>query len=317
MREAGWLSAPAQARIESGPGGAMVRWRDTSSGEIGFRVELCDMEHDCVAGGVTGAGATSLSVTDLPEAGTPYYARVLALGRADAEGFDGLFAAQQASEANFSSEWTRSAWAVAPAAAPVGPSDLQVEAESADAMRISWNYSGDPGQLVGFRISRAPRATGPFQQVAFVGADAREHIDGGRVERTAYTYRVVAVGEGGSSSAVQAEGETKALALVAPDELRIDANRERVILRWLDRERAEDGYIVERRAPGTDHWAVIGRLPRNARFFVDSAYLDDGQWHYRVRAVGETADSQWVAIGSRIGAEEEVFLYLPFARQRK
>ena len=317
LREAGWLSAPAQVRIEDGPGGATVRWRDTSSGEIGFRVELCDMEHDCAAVGVTGAGATSLDATDLPAAGAPYYARVLALGRADAEGFDGLFGLQQAAEANKSSEWSRSAWAVAPGFPPLSPTDMTVEAESADAMRVSWDYSGDPGQLVGFRISRAERRTGPFTQIAFVGADVREHLDGGLEERTAYTYRVVAVGEQGSSPTVQAEGETKALALVAPDELRIDASRERVILRWTDRERNEDGYIVERRAPGTDHWSVIGRLQRNARFFVDSAYLDDGQWHYRVRAVGEEADSPWTTIGSRIGAVEEVFLYLPFARQRK
>ncbi|MDW8101023.1 MAG: LamG-like jellyroll fold domain-containing protein [Anaerolineae bacterium] len=87
--QAGWLSLPSEVVAEAGIGQVIIRWRDNSVGETGFRIERC-------AGGVCAwignapANATSFTATQLP-AGQPFVFRVQALG-SEADGLSGAAA---------------------------------------------------------------------------------------------------------------------------------------------------------------------------------------------------------------------------------
>lgn len=77
--ESGWLIPPSDVIAEAlGAGRVVIRWRDTSVGETGFRIERC-AAGVCTWIGNAPADATSFTATQLP-IGQPFVFRVQALG---------------------------------------------------------------------------------------------------------------------------------------------------------------------------------------------------------------------------------------------
>jgi len=326
VREAGWFAPPSEVRATA-TGVLTVEWRDNSEGEVGFEVQLCDRDGRCETLGTAPAEADRFSAA-VPEVepGDPFRVRVRTMSTGERERsatadwvsdrMEQLAVELPAGpdqSGSRGSEYSISGWTWWPAEAPSAPERLRAEAESADGVVLAWDAAGDPAGSLGFDLSRA-RMDGPFQPIAWLGASARTYRDTDREPGTTYRYRVTAVGEGGRSAPAEAEATTKRIGLASPTDLiaMLAEGGRSVTLSWRDRARDEVGYVVERRDPGVASHRVVGRLATGATEFRDSAYIEDGGYHYRVRAIGERADSAWaqasINVVRRGQREDEVFL---------
>jgi hypothetical protein len=325
IREAGWLPAPTDVRVTPGPDRVTVDWRDNSTEEIGYRVELCNTLGRCFLENVVAANTTRATLRRLPiDAGRAYYARVMALGAAGpgntTSGMRGGGAASDrplSPDTNWASQFALSELAAALPGELTEVRGLTATATYADVIQLEWRYEADASQLEGFDIRRALSAQGPFTTVAFAGADARTYDDRDLLPSIQYYYEVVAVSEGSSSDPVGANATTKAATLRTPSELTVTVGNESFTLRWRDNANDETGFIVQRRGVGSDKYETVGILSANSRSFTDSAYLTRGTYSYRVKAVGKTADSPYVLTAATLGGPKVASLYLPFAQQRR
>lgn len=302
LREHGWLAAPSGVSVAATSESLSVRWRDTSQGETGFRVELCQRSDDCREVGRAAAGARSLALGRLSWGpGTVLEARVQALGAAGQDSGYGV-----------------SAPAEVPAPAPAAPEGFSAAAVASDAVALAWDYPGDRGLLQGFEIRRRGGTGSGFQTLAVVGADAQSFLDQGLPAAADQTYQLVALGAGGTTAPQETSARTWPRSLAAPSQLEVHTNGLVVQLDWRSNALGARGYRVERRDPGSAAYRVIGRLSGNQTRFYDAVYLQDGEYHYRIRAVGDEADSPWIGIGARVAAVERVTrTYLPFASSRR
>ncbi len=321
IREAGWLAPPssvtADARV---PGRVSVTWRD-NGGEAGFLVELCDIEGRCTEVGETAADVTGLDVdaSDFSP-GEPFYARVQALGPGSGSGdrADGSFGATSIL-AIADSEYARSRTVSTIGGSPASPTRSSARAMGSDSIELSWVAAGDRSLIAGHAIERAAAETGPYQRIASLGADAASYLDTDLASDTEYWYRVAAIGESGTSGFSSASARTKRVTLPRPTGLTIQARGDLVIIVWEDRARDEEGYVLERRDPGVATYKVVARLEANRAWFVDDAYIEDGRYHYRVKAVFDRADSPWASGGVSVfrSFRSDVSIYMPFTINRR
>ncbi len=312
VREEGWLAAPSEVAITAYAQSANVEWRDNSAEEAGFRVTLCELGERCSTAHTAPADSTSLLVDRHGFApGTAFYATVQALGRVEETA---VSQAPSALDTNHSSDIVRSRVVTAAPLLPREPSDLRADAIASDVVELSWGYPADARELVGFRLSRRAGPQGPFDTVAVVGADARRYVDRDLLPDTTYTYRLAASNETGTSDVVEIGTTTLPVRLARPTDVRaFVANGPMVVVQWRDNASTEDGYLVERRSPGAALYRTVGRLAADTRYFVDTAYITSGQFHYRVKAVSEEADSPYALVAISVGEEIESRLYIPWA----
>ncbi len=333
IREAGWLPAPSEVRVTSGPDRLTVDWRDNASEETGYRVELCGPDGWCFSPTDVAANVTRASLRRLPVApGKPVYARVLALGAVDEHpvllavppGSDDLAGGRAdqsakllAADANLASAYGWSRWTAPLPTEPAAVRGLRAEGAYADAIQLQWRYEADGSQLEGFEILRALAAAGPFTSVAFVAPEAREYLDEGLAPSSTYYYRVAAVGDAGAAEPPTISATTKPETLRPPSEVSLTVGHESFTLRWRDNATDETGYVVQRRGPGSARYETVGLLGVNAQSFTDSAYILRGTYHYRLKAVGRAADSSYVSTMATLGGPRVAWLYIPFVLQRR
>ncbi|MFQ5459892.1 MAG: hypothetical protein ACE5EL_03780, partial [Anaerolineae bacterium] len=73
-------------------------------------------------------------------------------------------------------------------------------------------------------------------------------------------------------------------------------------------------WVIERRDPGNADFLVVGRVGAGARRFTDSLGLADGKYFYRIKAVGDKADSPYRGTSVLIvsAADRTAAVYLPW-----
>lgn len=309
VREAGWLAAPSDLRLETSAAGATVRWRDNSSAEIGFAVALCDLEDHCLAAESTAAGATRLDIRRLPvPVGEPFFARVQALGNSENDATTG-FGPQSLVDANHSSDLAYSAPALPVPARPGAVTGLTAAPTASDAIRLAWRYDGDPDALTDFAVAR--ESGSGWTTLAQLGADERAYVDSGRRSDSSYRYQVIATGPAGASSPALANATTFRQTLSAFSSLNAEVRATGIALSWRDSNAREEGTVIERLDPGMASYQTVAQLGANANSFVDTRYLVAGVYTYRLRAIGPNGDSPWRIITVRFGATARRGVYLP------
>jgi hypothetical protein len=314
VREAGWLAAPSDVRLETGTMGAAVRWRDNSPGARGFRVLLCPETQDCVEAGTAPAGSSRLEVRRLPVAvGEPFHARVQALGPEPAGGEARVLAAPE--DAHRDSELGSSDPQAAMPARPGAPTGLVAEARAADRVALRWRYEGDPEALTGFRVER--EVGQGWLGLATLGPDERDFVDAELVADHAYRYRVVALGPAGASAEGIAGARTRREGLVAITNLNATTLDDAVVLTWREGNVRETGVVVERLDPGMASYRPLAQLDADAGQFRDHYELVPGLYTYRLRPVGEEVDGPWRTLTVRFGERSGRPLYLPLTYRRR
>lgn len=72
-------------------------------------------------------------------------------------------------------------------------------ATTVSAAQFTLGWQDNSGNELGFRVERAPAATGPWVVIGFTPVDAQSYVDPGLADATQYCYRVVAVANGAES----------------------------------------------------------------------------------------------------------------------
>lgn len=255
-----------------------LTWEDPGMDETGIKIERR------VAGDVfsqialTGANVTAYSDTTV-NPGSTYIYRVRAVN----PGGDSPYSAE--------------ATATTPPDPPAAPSGLSATATSQSSIRLDWTDNST--NETSFKIERKVGAV--FVEIASVPAGTVTFTETGLTPETAYTYRVLAVGDGGPSGpSNEATANTTAVPPAAPRDLRapVAALANRVDLAWSDMSNNEDRFQIERRGAVGD-FAPIGEALANVVAFTDATVNPDVTYVYRVRAVnagGPSAYSNLLAV---------------------
>ncbi|MFQ5454664.1 MAG: fibronectin type III domain-containing protein [Nitrospirota bacterium] len=168
-----------------------LTWTDTSSSEIGFKIE-----RKTGAGGayaqiaLTASGITSYSDTGLTD-GTRYYYRLRTTNSI-------------AGDSGYSNE----ANAVTGLNLPTG-----LNAASVSSSQIDLTWTDTSSSETGFKIERKTGAGGAYAQITLTGADITSYSDTGLTQGTLYYYRVRASNNDGDSAY---SNETSAQTYSAP-----------------------------------------------------------------------------------------------------
>jgi hypothetical protein len=96
---------------------------------------------------------------------------------------------------------------------PTAPTTLTAVADAGGAAQITLTWTDNSGNETGFSVERQA-GTGAFQQITLTAANVTTFVDaGGLAAGVAYTYRVSAVGAGGTSApATSASTQLKTVA---------------------------------------------------------------------------------------------------------
>jgi len=84
--------------------------------------------------------------------------------------------------------------------APRRPSNLIASLVGNGHSSIKLTWTDNANNETGFNVERATSPTGPFTQVAQVGANATSYTNSGLARRTTYYYRVNAFNTAGTSA---------------------------------------------------------------------------------------------------------------------
>ena len=186
---------------------------------------------------------------------------------------------------------------------PVAPSDLTATAVSDTEIDLTWtDNSSDETE---FSIERSLTGTDGWTEIGTPAADLTTFSDEGLTCETEYFYRIRAYREGDqqfseySSNASATTLDCDLIPPAVPTELTATTVSESEIsLSWVDNASDETGYSIERSANGVNGWTQAGTTGPDENAFTDDALICNTQYFYRVRAVRDTAFSEYSNVDS-------------------
>ncbi len=189
------------------------------------------------------------------------------------------------------------------------PHDFSVSDMGLREVKLSWPK---PAGELNYRIERADRAEGPFQEISTIPASQGSYDDRGTgksplVDGKTYYYRIFSMDQQGQMS--QPSPVRESMIAPPPDpprNLKIDIrDGKKVTVRWspADAEGVVE-YLVERRGPQNSSFVQIGKTDKLEFMEEGSASSppeNATQQHYRIRAVNRVG-----AIGEPSAAVQAV-----------
>lgn len=177
--------------------------------------------------------------------------------------------------------------------APATPTGLTARVVSDSEIDLKWedNSNNEDNFIIQRKVSQ-----GQYADFATVGRNVTTFRDTGLAERTTYTYRVIAVNNGGRSApSREAGGTTSATPAAAPSNLTVTPLSESSIrVSWQDNSANEDSFKVER---STDNFAdpqntvLVKTTSPNVTTFTDTGLASNTLYYYRVKATRLGSDS--------------------------
>ena len=250
-----------------------LEWHDNSSDETNFTIELATSSGGTYTEiGTNAADDTTISVNGLVP-NTIYYFRVYA---ANANGNSGY--------SNVASDTTLPDL-------PNAPSSLAATAITANRIDITWQDNSNDEQ--GFKIERKLTSSSTFNQIAVLGPGVTSYSSTGLTANTSYSFRVRAYNVTGNSAYSNTASATSLVsAPSAPSALIATAvSTSQIDLAWTDNASNEDGFKVERLAPGDADYAEIASLAAGAVSYSSTGLTANTIYSYRVRAFRGTPNS--------------------------
>lgn len=261
-----------------------LTWADNSTNESNFKLERAGS----VAGPFTQVALPAANTTSYTNSGlsaaTAYFYRIRA--------------ANPAGDSAYSNTANATTSSSAP---PAAPTNLAATATSSSTIALAWNDNST--NETGFKVERAPLATGIYAQVGAPAAGATSYNDPGLAASTTYLYRVRATNAAGDSAySNTATATTQAPAPpAAPSNLTAAATSSSAItLAWNDNSNNETGFKVERATSATGPFAQVGTPAAGTTSHSDGGLLPATTYYYRVRATNAGGDSAYSNIASAI-----------------
>jgi hypothetical protein len=177
-------------------------------------------------------------------------------------------------------------------AAPASPSGLFATVASVSQINLSWTDNST--NETGFNVARAMSSTGPWAQIASVGAGVTSFVNPGLSASTTYYYRVRAasrVGDSAYSNTARATTTTLTVP-AAPSGLAASAvSSSQISLSWTDTSMNETGFTVERAGYAVGPWNAIGTTGASVASYSDTGLTAATTCYYRVRATNTAGNS--------------------------
>lgn len=173
----------------------------------------------------------------------------------------------------------------APTREPAAPGALKAAVVSTSEITLGWRDNATNEST--FEIQRRA-GSGPWVQIAAVGANITGFNDTGLLAKTGYAYRVRAANAAGSSAysnVARVKTPASIAKPAAPAMLRVAAvSASQVTLIWRDNSSNESGFQIERKI-GSGSWVQIGVVGTNFTSFTDEDLNPArARHHYRARA---------------------------------
>ena len=179
-------------------------------------------------------------------------------------------------------------------AAPETPSGLVATVASVSQINLSWTDNST--NETGFSVARGTSSTGPWLQIAAVGAGVTSFSNPGLSASTTYFYRVRAtsrVGDSAYSNTASATTTTETVP-AAPSGLAASAvSASQISLSWTDTSMNETGFTVERAMSSTGPWNPLGTTGASVVSYSDSGLAAATTCYYRVRATNAAGSSAY------------------------
>jgi hypothetical protein len=264
-------------------GSINLTWTDNSSDESQFNIE-----RSLSAGGpfvlvaTVGSNVTTYTNAFLA-ACTTYHYRIRAYNAAGYSGYSNI---------------TNAKTTGCDPTPPVGPSGVAARAIADDKITLSW-ADNDPEEA-GYQVSRSTSSSGPWRNVATVGANAISWTDSGLNGSTQYFYRVRAFNAAGKSSwrgPVGAKTQKPGTPDAPSNLVALVVSSSQVDLAWADNSNDETGFKIYRRVQG-GLWALLDTVGANVTAYSDNSVSGGTVYEYRVKARNSFGNSQTTNVAS-------------------
>ncbi len=265
-----------------------VHWNDSNSGETGYVVERSKESHAYFTPvNYPGMDASFYRDSGL-EPNTTYYYRVGILGSGDS-----LFGySPETSVMTLADEQDPGT--------PEAPTVLQAHNVSGTSADLTWTDNSTSEN--GFVLERRGPSDSWWVKVYTTQANVVSYHDPSLKADTSYSYRIKAFnGEGSSVYSDTTEIKTPKVLPAAPGELQARAvSASRIDLQWKDNAVNEDAYIIERKGPGEEDYAVLATLSGDSASYQDKGLNPDSTYYYRVRAHNDSGESPYSGAASAV-----------------
>lgn len=240
-----------------------LSWQDNATNEAGYRISRSE---------------DNLTFVDLPEAvflspnSTSFSDRNLIASK---RYFYRVLAINNIGESAYASAEATTQPLPPPPAAPILTGGVVFQN---DQGRISLNWEAQNASS--FKVYRK-NSDSDYSEVASTSGDVRSYMDGSAVEEAAYSYKISASNDGGSTDS----NEISAVILRAPRNLTVSVlSTSEVALSWEDSSAFNDGIIVERsNDSGLSYAPIITLNNPTAASYVNSSLSSNTTYYYRVR----------------------------------
>lgn len=284
------LLAPTSLAVTASSSSTIdLTWAEANAKETGHSIERSGNPlSGFVVVGSTGKNVRSFQDAGLA-AGTAYYYRVRATGRATTSPYSAVAGATTP----FGVAPTPPPTPLpTPVPTPAAPSALTAAAVSSTQIDLSW--ADNSSNETGFKVERAPAAGGPWAQIGTTAGAA--FASTGLTGSTTYFYRARAYnGSGDSAYSNTASATTQAGATLPAPPASLSASgvsSSEIRLTWADASSNESGFKVER-STATSGWAQVATAAANATGHTDGGLPASSSYSYRVRAYNTQGDSAY------------------------
>ncbi len=283
------------------PSSLTLTWQDNANNESGFGIERLINGNWSPLNGNLAANTQSYTDSGLA-ANTAYAYRVHAFNVSGNSAYS--FIGNAVTAPNVVAE-----------SPPFSPYFLSAVANSSTQVSLSW--FDNAGTETGVKVERKT-SNGAFAVIATLAPHAQSYSDMTVVGGTAYTYRVAAFNNAGSSpytneSAVNTPGVVVTpTAPSAPTSLvAASSSSSQIGLVWTDNANNETGYNVERLNGAT--WTVIASLPANSSSYSNTGLTANTAYSYRVNAINAAGPSTYSNTGTATTQQTGVSTTPPYA----
>jgi hypothetical protein len=185
---------------------------------------------------------------------------------------------------------------------PAAPSGFTATSNFADSVSLSWTDNSASPAEDGFDIEVSTNAGSSYSSVTTTAQNATSYSHTGRVESTAYLYRIRA-----TASSVTTPAAVQSFTATAASSTQIN-------LSWTDKSGVETGFRIER-STDNSNWSLVTTTAASATSFSNTSLNASTLYYYRIRSnsYNGTNDSAWYTANATTQAGTYEITYLVIA----
>ena len=167
--------------------------------------------------------------------------------------------------------------------------ELSVNVVSNQSLKVSWRAIA---KATSYTLERKANPNDSFKELAKLGADKTVYSDSLLKDNVTYFYRIKAFGTNTESDFAMAQAATPQK-LTSPELSVATVSFQSLKISWKTIPKVTS-YILERKAALNDIYKEIAKLGTDKISFLDSLLKDNITYYYRLKALGDKTESDFV-----------------------